>query len=221
MRLDDMLFHWISLSGGLLTALLIHELGHFLAARWCGVRVVSFSIGIGPELFGFTDRFGTRWRLAALLLGGSVGMRNKPQSPELTAVKTQANLSDALSVKSLKQRGTIYLAGPVSSLLLAVCLVGVVLSFYGRDAVRDATLDQPDIVIACIVSGVSIFIGVFNLLPLPPLDGGRLLFLGIEALRAKPVSDHVQAQLSRVGLIVVSLLTLLLSFYGITLAMNR
>src|SRR5216684_93997 len=143
MRLDDMLFHWISLSGGLLTALVIHELGHFLAARWCGVRVLSFSIGIGPELFGFTDRFGTRWRLAALLLGGSVGMRDKPQSAELTAVKTQANLSDALSVKSLKQRAAIYLAGPVSSLLLAVCLVGVVLSFYGRDAVRDATLDQP------------------------------------------------------------------------------
>jgi membrane-associated protease RseP (regulator of RpoE activity) len=219
MRLDDMLFHWISLSGGLLMALLIHELGHFLAARWCGVGVLSFSIGIGPELFGFTDRFGTRWRLAALLLGGSVGMRDKPQSAELTAFK--ANLSDALSVKSIKQRAAIYLAGPLSSLLLAVCLVGAVLSFYGRDGVRDATLDQPDIVIACIVSGASIFVGLFNLLPLPPLDGGRLLFLGIEALCARPVPDHVQAQLSRVGLIVVSLLTLLLIVYGITFAMDR
>src|ERR671922_1224884 len=49
-----------------------HELGHFLIARRCGVRVLVFSIGFGPELFGFNDRHGTRWRLAAIPLGGYV-----------------------------------------------------------------------------------------------------------------------------------------------------
>ena len=42
----------------------VHELGHFLVGRWCGVEVKTFSIGFGPELFGFNDRHGTRWRFA-------------------------------------------------------------------------------------------------------------------------------------------------------------
>src|SRR5215471_8004759 len=49
-----------------------HELGHFLVGRWCGVKVLTFSIGFGPELVGFNDRRGTRWRIAAIPLGGYV-----------------------------------------------------------------------------------------------------------------------------------------------------
>ena len=50
----------------------IHELGHFLVARWCGVKVKAFSIGFGREIFGFYDRYGTRWRFAWIPLGGYV-----------------------------------------------------------------------------------------------------------------------------------------------------
>src|SRR5207244_11399170 len=50
----------------------VHELGHFLVARWCGVRVLVFSVGFGRELVGLTDRHGTRWKLAAVPLGGYV-----------------------------------------------------------------------------------------------------------------------------------------------------
>src|SRR5579872_633033 len=49
-----------------------HELGHFLVARWCGVRVLVFSIGFGPEIIGFNDRHGTRWKISAVPLGGFV-----------------------------------------------------------------------------------------------------------------------------------------------------
>ena len=49
-----------------------HELGHFLVARWCGVKVLTFSLGFGPELFGFNDRHGTRWKISAIPLGGYV-----------------------------------------------------------------------------------------------------------------------------------------------------
>ena len=49
-----------------------HELGHFLVARLCGVKVLTFSIGFGPELFGFNDRHGTRWKVSAVPLGGYV-----------------------------------------------------------------------------------------------------------------------------------------------------
>src|SRR5579862_1121996 len=49
-----------------------HELGHFLIARWAGVKVLTFSVGFGPELAGFNDRHGTRWKLSAIPLGGYV-----------------------------------------------------------------------------------------------------------------------------------------------------
>jgi membrane-associated protease RseP (regulator of RpoE activity) len=227
LRFGEMLFYWMSLGVGLLATLLIHELGHFLAARWCGVRVISFSIGVGPQLLAFTDRWGTRWRLAALPLGASVGMRHKPQSGDPFKPRSQADHSDAFSVKSIKQRATIYVAGPVFNLLFAIGLMVVVLAFHGNEVVRNASVDhsdivlefmvsgQSDIAVALMVSGLSISIGVFNLLPFLPLDGGRLFFLGIEALRAKPLLDHVQVQLSRVGFIVVFTLSLSLIF-GLT-----
>ena len=46
----------------------VHEMGHFLVGRWCGVGVHAFSLGFGPELFGFNDRRGTRWKLSILPL---------------------------------------------------------------------------------------------------------------------------------------------------------
>src|SRR5262249_51841618 len=52
----------------------VHELGHFLIARWNRVRVEVFSIGFGPELFGWWDRTGTRWKFSSIPLGGYVKM---------------------------------------------------------------------------------------------------------------------------------------------------
>ncbi|RUY98168.1 RIP metalloprotease, partial [Mesorhizobium sp. M7A.F.Ca.CA.002.15.1.1] len=50
----------------------VHEMGHYLVGRWCGIGVRAFSIGFGPELFGFNDSHGTRWKLCAIPLGGYV-----------------------------------------------------------------------------------------------------------------------------------------------------
>src|ERR1700720_1509195 len=71
-----------------------HELGHFLVARLCGVRVLVFSIGFGPELFGFNDRHGTRWKVSAVPLGGYVkffGDENAASVPDQAAL---ANMSE-------------------------------------------------------------------------------------------------------------------------------
>src|SRR5438128_11598709 len=68
-----------------------HELGHFLVARWCGVRVLVFSIGFGPELVGFNDRYGTRWKIAAIPLGGYVkffGDENAASVPDFEALES-------------------------------------------------------------------------------------------------------------------------------------
>jgi len=62
----------VAVVAGLLLIIFVHELGHYLVGRWCGIGAVVFSIGFGPELLAFTDKRGTRWRLAAIPLGGYV-----------------------------------------------------------------------------------------------------------------------------------------------------
>src|ERR1700685_1822358 len=65
-----------------------HELGHFLVARLCGIKVLTFSIGFGPEIVGFYDRYGTRWKISAVPLGGYVkflGDENAASKPDREA----------------------------------------------------------------------------------------------------------------------------------------
>src|SRR6201986_538279 len=68
-----------------------HELGHFLVARWCGIKVLVFSVGFGPELIGFNDRRGTRWKISAIPLGGYVkffGDENAASVPDPPRLQT-------------------------------------------------------------------------------------------------------------------------------------
>ena len=60
----------------------VHEMGHYLVGRWCGIGVQAFSIGFGPELVGFNDRRGTRWKLCAIPLGGYVKIRRRHERHE-------------------------------------------------------------------------------------------------------------------------------------------
>src|SRR5258705_11245858 len=84
----------------------IHELGHFLVARWCGVKVKAFSIGFGKEIFGFYDRHGTRWRFAWIPLGGYVkflddeNSASVPSKPALERMPAD-NQAAAFQTKSL------------------------------------------------------------------------------------------------------------------------
>src|SRR4030081_1693169 len=67
----------------------VHELGHFLVARWCSIKVLVFSVGFGPELIGFNDRHGTRWKISAIPLRGCVksfGDENVAGVPDANAV---------------------------------------------------------------------------------------------------------------------------------------
>src|SRR5258708_25627189 len=67
----------------------VHELGHFLVARWCGIKVLVFSVGFGPELVGFNDRYGTRWKISAIPLGGYVkffGDENEASVPDASTL---------------------------------------------------------------------------------------------------------------------------------------
>jgi len=105
-----------------------HELGHFIVGRWCGVKVEAFSVGFGPELLGWTDKSGTRWRIAILPLGGYVrflGDLNAASAPDLEGVSQLTATERAVSfpAQPVWKRFLIVLAGPVASLLLAVIIL--------------------------------------------------------------------------------------------------
>ncbi len=105
----------------------VHELGHFLVARWAGVKVEVFSIGFGGELYGFEDRYGTRWRISAVPLGGYVKMFG--EGDIVTGVDdtddrpmTDEEKKVSFHHKPLSKRVAIVSAGPLANFLFAIVL---------------------------------------------------------------------------------------------------
>ena len=106
----------------------IHEMGHYLVGRWCGVKAEAFSIGFGPELLGWVDRRGTRWRIAALPLGGYVrfkgDMNAASQTDPAWLQLPPEEREGTFSSKSVGKRAAIVAAGPLVNLVFAVLLLG-------------------------------------------------------------------------------------------------
>src|ERR1700689_2956272 len=97
-----------------------HELGHFLVARWCGVRILVFSIGFGPEIVGFNDRHGTRWKISAIPLGGFVkflGDENAASAPDNAriAAMDERERSQSFAFQPVAKRAAIVVAGPLAN----------------------------------------------------------------------------------------------------------
>jgi regulator of sigma E protease len=114
-----------------------HELGHFLVARMCGIRVLAFSIGFGPELFGFNDRRGTRWKVAAIPLGGFVkffGDDNAASAPDNQAARkmTPAERSVSFLFQPVPSRAAVVAAGPIANFILAIVIFAAIFSIYGK-----------------------------------------------------------------------------------------
>ncbi len=105
----------------------IHELGHFLVARWCGVTVKTFSIGFGPEIYGFYDKYGTRWRFAWIPLGGYVKFIDDENPSSLGSDKQllPSERAGAFHAKSVGARAAVVAAGPIFNFLLAIALYSV------------------------------------------------------------------------------------------------
>ena len=105
----------------------VHELGHYLAARYCKVRVEVFSVGFGRELFGRTDRHGTRWKFSLIPIGGYVKMFGEMQAvqdqEQLESRMSEADAAVAFNTKSLAQRAFIVFAGPLANFLFAIVIL--------------------------------------------------------------------------------------------------
>ena len=130
----------------------VHELGHFLAARWCGVGVRVFSVGFGPELVGFNDRRGTRWRLSLIPLGGYVkfiGDENEASQASPAALEglSEDERRRAFAAKGVGARSIIVAAGPIANFVLAIVIFTAIFSIYGRQVttprVDDVVVGSP------------------------------------------------------------------------------
>ncbi len=114
-----------------------HELGHFLVARWAGVKVLTFSLGFGPELFGFNDRHGTRWKVSAIPLGGYVkffGDDSEASTPSSETLQTMSAEERKVSFhhKKVGPRAAIVAAGPIANFLLAIVIFAALFTFFGK-----------------------------------------------------------------------------------------
>ena len=114
-----------------------HELGHFLVARWNGVKVLTFSLGFGPEIVGFNDKQGTRWKISAIPLGGYVkffGDESEASTPSAEALQnmTASERKDAFHHKRVGQRAAIVAAGPIANFILAIVIFTCLFTFFGK-----------------------------------------------------------------------------------------
>jgi regulator of sigma E protease len=138
-------FHWLWTLGSYLVPFLfvlslvvfIHEFGHFIVGRLCGIKVDAFSMGFGPELAHFIDRRGTRWRLAALPLGGYVkfhGDANGASATDFDAVSQMSESERAVSFFSQKvwKRAAVVAAGPIANFILAIVIFTALFYVEGR-----------------------------------------------------------------------------------------
>jgi regulator of sigma E protease len=124
----------------------VHEMGHYLVGRWCGIRILTFSVGFGPELVGFNDRHGTRWRLSAVPLGGYVkffGDENAASAPDFSGVDSMSDEDRARSFPGANvwKRIATVAAGPIANFILAILIFAVMFSLYGKP-VSDPVVSQ-------------------------------------------------------------------------------
>jgi len=115
----------------------VHELGHFLVARWCGVGIKAFSIGFGPEIVGFTDRHDTRWKISWIPLGGYVKFIDDENVASAGGRRTLDQLTPeerarSFQGKSLAQRAAVVAAGPIAHFLLAIVIFTAIFGIFGE-----------------------------------------------------------------------------------------
>lgn len=190
---------WMAVAGFVLLLaplIVLHELGHYIAGRLCKVKVETFSVGFGREVWGWTDRRGTRWKLGLLPLGGYVqfaGDMNPASMPADISGLSDAEKVGNFHAKPLWQRAFVVAAGPLANLLVALVIFAgfnmaygrvdlsretpaVISAFATKSAARAAGLQVGDRIVAINGAPVNRFIDIPDKVQPNP---GKVLRLGI------------------------------------------
>ncbi len=108
----------------------VHEFGHFQVGRWCGVKIETFSVGFGREIFGFNDRHGTRWKFCWIPLGGYVKFAGDANAASLPSAAS-AHVEGSLHAAPVWKRALIVAAGPFANFILAIFIFAAAFMFVG------------------------------------------------------------------------------------------
>lgn len=172
----------------------VHELGHYLVARRNGVRIEVFSIGFGPELFGFTDRAGTRWKFSALPLGGYVKMFGDADPASTPGSHLGAMSAEERAVsfhhKRVGQRAAVVAAGPIANFVFSIAVLAVLFATAGQSftpadvggiqpgsAAERAGLQPGDLILSIDGTGIQRFEEIRQIVSIKP---GELLKMEVE-----------------------------------------
>jgi regulator of sigma E protease len=194
----------------------VHEMGHYWVARRNGVKIETFSIGFGPEIFGWFDRHGTRWKLSAIPLGGYVKMFGDADAASTPSgalsTMTDAERSVSFHHKSLGQRAAILFAGPAANFLFAIILLTGLFCTVGQQfttpdvgqvtpgsAAEDAGIKSGDVIVSIDGQAVERFEDVQQAVRLNAGSPMTVVVRRDGAELAKSVTPHMTELVDRFG----------------------
>ena len=216
----------------------IHEGGHFLVAKLCKVKVNEFAIGFGPTIWKRQGKE-TKYALRLIPLGGFVSMEGEEGESDAENSFTKANIPKRIAIVAagaivnilfglltyfiliIVIYQSIGLAFEATGSFMLSLLESIKTIFSGNIGIDDLTgpvgiseiVTQAEGIInyVYILALVSISLGITNLLPIPALDGGKILLLIIEAIRRKPLKQETEIQIQLIGFSVLIALSLIIT----------
>ena len=220
----------------------IHEGGHFITAKLCNIKVNQFAIGFGPEIIS-KEKGETKYALRAIPLGGFVSMEGEEESSSDERAFNKASILKRILIVIAGAMVNI-IFGLIVYFLLAIIISGkfdaackatwgfsealvesVKMLFTGQVGADDLTgpVGISELVSKTtgikeylyVMSVISVSLGITNLLPIPALDGGKIVLLIIEGIRRKPVSDKIQIQLQLIGFSIIIGLSIFVTYNDI------
>lgn len=222
--------------------ILIHEGGHFLVAKFCKVKVNQFAIGFGPEIF--SKRKGeTKYAIRLIPLGGFVSMEGEEEASEKEGAFNKASIPKRIAIVAAGAAVNIVF-GLLVYFILVLSIYGsfktafdattdfsfalvdsVKMIFTGKVGADDLTgpVGISELVsktssfqeYVYILAVISVSLGVTNLLPIPALDGGKIVLLIIEAIRGKPLKEKMEIQLQLLGFSIIIALSIFVTYQDI------
>ncbi len=134
--MSDWLVRGLSILFVTMIIIFVHETGHYLIGRWCGIKASVFSLGFGPQIAGYTDKHGTLWRLALIPLGGYVRFVGDEDEGGVHQTQSSSAIHGSFSSAHAWKKAATVFAGPLFNALFTVVILTFFFFTYGRVAVE-------------------------------------------------------------------------------------
>ena len=218
---------------------LIHETGHFLVARLCKIKVNEFSIGFGPLIWK-KETEKTKYAIRLIPLGGYVSMLGEEERSEEEGSFSKASIPKRIAIVAAGGLVNILFAIILYVILVTVITGNFITGLTSSGDIINAMWESIKLIFTggvtadnlvgpigiseivaqttglidffYIMAIISLSLGVTNLLPFPPLDGGKILIYIIEAIRRKPLKENFELKLQMIGFVALIALSIYVAF---------